>query len=71
MPFSCFSYRADVPVGSANRDVARVTPRGPRGVGYPCFSYYPDGVPPDNGNRDGAQPTSPELRGMPNTCFRY
>ena len=75
MPHTCFSYPADVPAGPGNRDAARATPRDPRGVGYPCFSYplmcfsYPDDVRLGTGNRDAAQP---DLRRMPLTCcFRY
>jgi hypothetical protein len=64
MPSSCFSYPADVSVGTPNRGAPPATPRDPRGMGYPCFSYpqmcfgYSGDVPP-------------ALRQMPAICFRY
>jgi hypothetical protein len=63
----CFSYPADVPPGTSNRDVAQSAQSGY----LHCFSYPAD-VPPGIGNRDAAQPAPPGLRRMPaGTCFRY
>jgi hypothetical protein len=63
MPHTCFSYRADVSVGTPNHGAPRATSRDPRGVGYPCFSYpqmcfgYPDDVRLGTGNRRTGAPT--------------
>jgi hypothetical protein len=75
MPHTCFSYPADVSVGTGNRDATRATPRDLRRMPLPCFSYpqtcfgYPDDVRLGTESRDAAQP---DLRRMPSsTCFRY
>jgi hypothetical protein len=76
MPWSCFSYPADVPIPSVPRqmtttccfsypaDLRRMT------VSH-CFSYSV-GAPLGVGNRDAAQSALPGLRSMTfSTCFRY
>jgi hypothetical protein len=56
MPWSCFSYQADVPHRMSTGT---------------CFSYSP-GVPPGTGNGNAALPVLPGLRSMTyGTCFRY
>jgi hypothetical protein len=83
---NCFSYPADVPPGTSNRDAVQSAqsgwlncfsypadvPPGPRRMhtGSTCFKDPAD-VPLGNRNRGGAQPTSPEVRSMPFPCFRY
>jgi hypothetical protein len=59
MPQTCFSYPADVPPGTSNRDAAQSAPPGLRRMPTTshCFRY-PGDVPPG-------------LRRMPGTCFRY
>jgi hypothetical protein len=78
MPYPCFSYPADAPPGTRNRNAAQETLRGLRRMPYPCFSYphmcfsYPADVLLDTRNRAAAQPDQPGLRKMPSgTCFRY
>jgi hypothetical protein len=71
MPATCFSYPADVPPGTGNRNAAQPNLRDPRRMPYPCFSYPAD-VPLGVRNGDAAQPTLPGLRRMPGgTCFSY
>lgn len=74
MPFTCFSFPAEVPSADKSGDVAGASWRYPRGPGHPFVSYpnmcfsYPDDLP-RGGNSDAAQPY---LRRMPfGTCFRY
>ena len=71
MPNACFSYPADVPPGTRNRNAAQAALRDLRKMPYPCFSY-PSDVPPGGRTRSAAQPTPPGLRGMVTSCcFSY
>ncbi len=83
MPSICFSYPADVPPGTRNRNAAQAALRDLRKMPYPCFSYpadvprsmpyacfsYSVDAPLGVRNRDAAQPSG--LRRMPATCFKY
>ena len=84
MPSStCFSYSADVPLGSRNRNAAQQRLREIRSMPVaPCFSFgYSADVPLGSRNRDAPQPTLRELSEMrgelpfisyPTTyCFSY
>jgi hypothetical protein len=78
MPNSCFSYPADLPPGTRNRNAAQATLRDDvRRMPYPCFSYpsmcfsYPTDVPLSAKNRDPARAAPPGLRRMPMMCFSY
>ncbi len=67
----CFSYSADVPPSSGNRNAVQPNPRGLRRmVTTCCFSYTVD-APPAVRNGDAAQRSLPGLRRMPFTCFSY
>jgi len=81
MPWSCFSYPADVPPGTGKFNAARSAPPGLHrmpatycfsypGDLHPCFSY-PANAPLGGADRYAAQPALPGLRKMPNICFRY
>jgi hypothetical protein len=76
MPWSCFSYSADVPTPSRTRKMT-----GSARFSYPvdmnrmvntaCFSYPAD-VPSGPRKHDVAEPLLPGLRNMPfGSCFRY
>ena len=78
MPNMCYSYPADIPPDSANRDAGRAARRGIREMPFPCYSYpnscfgYPPAVPPGGGNRGDAPPARTGPVQMPvNLCFRY
>ena len=43
MPYACFSYSADVPLGIGNRDATQQC----RHASKICFSYYPGDLPHD------------------------
>jgi hypothetical protein len=84
MPYTCFSYSADLPPGTRARGAARPGLGDPLRMPNPCFSYpadvprsmpyacfsYPIGATPCAGNR-AAPPALPGLRRMPSMCFRY
>lgn len=76
MPFTCYSYPADVPPGSGNDEAMQAVRRGLRKMPYPCYSYpnmcfsYPDVAPWAAPGRN-AVPAPPGLRQMPFSCFRY
>ena len=79
MPWTCFSYPADLPPGTGNSDAAQPAPPGLRRMpAGPCFSYphacfsYPADTPPGGRTPDAAGPVLPDLRKMPSSiCFRY
>ena len=68
MPWSCFSYSADMSTG--NRSATQPALPGLRRTPvFPCFSYPAD-VRPGIGN--AVQPALSDQRRMPDsTCFRY
>lgn len=79
MPNSCFSYPADVPLGTRNRNTAQRAMRDLRRMPVmPCFSYPAD-VPLGIKNRSAAQPAPRNLPSMPGGnpdfvtthCFSY
>ena len=76
MPYTCFSFPAEMPPGAGNRDAARAALGDVRRMPFPCFSYpimcfsYP--AETLIGNGDAAQPELGGLRRMPNVVgFRY
>lgn len=78
MPYICFSFPADVPPGTRNRNAAQAASRDLRKMPLPCLSYpflcfsYPSDVLPGTRNRDTAKLAPPGLRRMgTSTCFRY
>jgi hypothetical protein len=77
MPWSCYSYLADVPASTPNRGAVPSAPPGRREMPYPCYSYpfmcfsYPGEVPPGGGHPGAARLPLSGLRRMPMTCFRY
>jgi len=72
MPWTCFSYEADVPSGTETRDAAQSTPPGLRRLGLlHCFSY-PGYMPPGASNRTVARSTVQACaRQGWLSCFRY
>jgi hypothetical protein len=75
MPFTCYSYPADMPPGGANKGTVRAARRGLREMPYSCYSYpimcfsYPGDAPWSIPSQDAVLPA---LRRMPATaCFRY
>ena len=72
MPWSCFSYPANVPTGIDSDDAARSAPAGLRRmVTTHCFCCPAD-VPTGTGTRSAAQSASPGLPRKTNSaCFRY
>jgi hypothetical protein len=87
MPWTCFSYEAEVPSRIGHRHVAESALSGPHMMvtshcfGYPadmnrmtysaCFSYPAD-VPSGRREHDVAEPLLSGLRSMTAaTCFRY
>lgn len=76
MPYTCFSFPAEMPPGTGNRDAARAALGDVRRMPFPCFSYplMCFSYPPETliGNGGAAQPEPDGLRRMPNVvCFRY
>jgi hypothetical protein len=78
MPFTCYSYPADMPPGGANKGPVRAARRGLREMPHSCYSYplicfsYPDVASHVIQDRAAAPAAPPGLRRMPNTtCFRY
>ncbi len=77
MPYTCFSYSADLPPSAGDRSAAQAALRDLRRMPASCFSYpiacfsYPSDVLPGITNRDAAQPGLRDPRRMPATCFRY
>jgi len=74
MPWSCFSYPADVPPGTGTRDDAQSASPSLRTMPYSCFSYSVDaplGVRNHNAAQPGERPyvVSAAFPGYP--CFRY
>ena len=75
MPFTCYSYPADMPSASLSRAVLQAGSRDQRKPGYPSFRYpmmsYP--VWPCFRYQADELPAPPGLRRMPgtSTCFRY
>lgn len=75
MPYTCFSFPAEMPPGTGNRDAARAALGDVRRMPFPCFSYplMCFSYPPETliGNGGAAQPEPDGLRRMPNVvCFR-
>jgi hypothetical protein len=69
MPYTCFSFPAEMPPGAGNRDTARAALGDVRRMPFPCFSYPAETL---IGNGGTAQPEPDGLRSMPNVvCFRY
>ena len=84
MPNSCFSYPADLPTGTRNRNAAQATLRDlrrmpnacfsypadvPRSMPLPCFSYSVD-APLGVRNRDAARSALPNAMGFRADCCR-
>ena len=85
MPLTCFSYPADVPLGTRNRNAVQATLRDdvrrmphscfsypadvPRSMPFSCFSY-PVGAPLGAGNRGAAKSAPLGLRRMPAGSWR-
>jgi hypothetical protein len=79
MPWTCFSYSPDVPLGAANRGAAQSAPPGVHRMPYSscfrypataCFAFPPEGLP-GPGNPGAAPPPLPDMRRVPLTCYRY
>lgn len=75
MPYTCFSFPADVPPGSGTSEAARSGLGDQRRMPWSCYSYpamcfsYPDDMPP-GGNFGDAAPAGPRGK-TSTTCFRY
>jgi hypothetical protein len=74
MPWTCFSYPADVPPGIGRRDVTQSDPSGPSGphrmVTTHCFSYPAD-LSPVTATNGAAEAAPPCPRRTNSTCFSY
>ena len=72
MPWTCFSYPADVPPGANNRNIAQSTSSACAKWGYlGCFSYGADVlVGPETGGMAQSAPAGPR-RMAGGSCFSY